>query len=228
MPTIAEILGTIDRYVTPTKRRLADLLMNPRDYSAQAFGQVGDNVATFGRNAVTAQEGQDLARMGSVMGQAPQYRNAQSAVLASLLNVAPIGATYYRRTNGKPDTGVGYMMFADSPEQIERYGKNQFVFDDASAKKVVDATDKRFLKDVIRALRNSPELESYGGRAAPLAREANPASIVDSAGLWDAPDLVNQIIDKVIKPQKIQAVRTSDGAIVFTPSLVKKQNHFPE
>lgn len=91
MPTIAEILGTIDRYVTPTKRRLADLLMNPRDYSAQAFGQVGDNVATFGRNAVTAQEGQDLARMGSVMGQAPQYRNAQSAVLASLLNVAPVG-----------------------------------------------------------------------------------------------------------------------------------------
>lgn len=89
--TLAEILAGIDSVVTPGKRRLADLMRNPVAYTQQAFGQVGDNVAQFGRNAVTAQEGQDLTRMGSVMGNAPQYRGALSSTLQGLLNVAPVG-----------------------------------------------------------------------------------------------------------------------------------------
>jgi hypothetical protein len=95
MPTLADILRGIDSVVTPGKRRLVDLMRNPLDYTAQAFGQVGDSIAQFGNNAVLAQQGQDLTRMGSVMGEAPQYRGALSSTINGLLGVAPIGATVY-------------------------------------------------------------------------------------------------------------------------------------
>jgi hypothetical protein len=93
MPTLADILRGIDSVVTPGKRRLADLMRNPLDYTAQAFGQVGDNIAQFGNNAVLAQQGQDLTRMGSVMGEAPQYRGALSSTINGIMGMAPIGMT---------------------------------------------------------------------------------------------------------------------------------------
>jgi len=101
MPRLSDLLSSIDSVVTPTKRRLRDLLTNPADYSAQAFGSVGDRVAQFGRDAVTAQEGQDLTRMGSVMGGAPQYTTALRDVTNGLMGAAPIGATVY---HGSPHT----------------------------------------------------------------------------------------------------------------------------
>jgi hypothetical protein len=93
MSTIAKILAGIDSAVTPAKRRIVDALMNPKDYAAQAFGQVGENVAQFGENALRAQDGSQLDAAGSVMGGLPQYKNARSAVVDALMNVAPIGAT---------------------------------------------------------------------------------------------------------------------------------------
>ena len=104
MPTLAEILGGIDSVVTPAKRRLSDLLRNPLAYSQQALGNVGDNMAQFSQNALRAQEGQDLTRMGSVMGDAPQYRNALSATINGLMGVAPVGATKYISEN--PSQGL--------------------------------------------------------------------------------------------------------------------------
>ena len=91
MPTLAEILGGIDSVVTPTKRRLSDLLRNPLAYSQQALGNVGDNMAQFSQNALKAQEGQDLTRMGSMMGDAPQYKNALSSTINGVLGIAPVG-----------------------------------------------------------------------------------------------------------------------------------------
>lgn len=92
MPNLlAGLLGTVDSYVTPAKRRLADLLQNPLASGQQALGLLADNAATFGNNALMAQEGQDLKRMGSVMGDAPMYRNALSNVTQGLMGMAPVG-----------------------------------------------------------------------------------------------------------------------------------------
>ena len=101
MPTLADLLAGIDSVVTPGKRRLADLLRNPLAYSQQALGNVGDNMAQFSQNALRAQEGQDLTRMGSVMGDAPQYRNALAATMNGLMGVAPIGVTKVRNLKGE-------------------------------------------------------------------------------------------------------------------------------
>jgi hypothetical protein len=138
MPTLAEILSGIDGVLLPAKRRLSDLLTNPRDYTAQAFGNVGDNIAQFNRNAVTAQEGQDLKRMGSVMGDAPQYQKALASVVNSMMGMNPIGATVHHGSphkfnkfdSSKIGTGEGAQSYghglylADSPEVAAQYAKN--------------------------------------------------------------------------------------------------------
>ena len=91
MPTLAEILSGIDSVVTPTKRRLADLLRNPRDYTSQSLGMLGDSARQFAANALQAREGAQLDAAGSVMGGLPQYRNALDSVTNTMLGAAPLG-----------------------------------------------------------------------------------------------------------------------------------------
>lgn len=100
---LSGLLGTVDSYVTPAKRRLADLLINPLAYTQQAFGQVGQNIANFSQNALLADDGLELKRMNSVMGDLPMYKNALSAVTQGLMGVAPVGATVYHSSPYKFD-----------------------------------------------------------------------------------------------------------------------------
>ena len=226
MPVLGDVFSAAD----VAKRKIIDALMHPKNALAQTAGNLNDAGQAGIRDLNLLADQNVLRAQGSVMADAQMYKQAEDAsrqrIINLLMNFAPVGNTYYRRTNGGPDNGAGYMMFSDNPDRITSYGKNQFVFDDVSGK-TIDATDKAFLKDVIKALRSDPALlGQYGGRAAPLAREANPRDIVESAGTWDAPALVEKIYQMAIQPKGIQAVRTRDGAIVFDPSLVRKQNHF--
>jgi hypothetical protein len=70
-------------------------------------------------------------------------------------------------------------------------------------------------------LRNSGLHEDYNTTAAALARLANPKNIVDSAGMWDDPQLVREVYENVIQPREITSVRTNDGLLVFDPVNVR-------
>jgi uncharacterized protein (DUF2147 family) len=91
MPTIAELLGGIDSVVTPAKRRLADLLRNPADYTRMVLGTAGDQAANMNRTVAMMDDGTKLDAMGSVMGGLPQYTQARNALVSSLMGVMPVG-----------------------------------------------------------------------------------------------------------------------------------------
>lgn len=143
---------------------------------------------------------------------------------------------YHRFTNSEADTGTGYMMFSENPERVSHYGKNHFTFDpaDIQQESVVYAGSQKFKTLLIDALNQHPDLLSeYQSTAEQLAEEANPSNIVDSAGIWDAPDIVDVIIQDVLEPNGWLAVETEDGAIVFDSGSVRvghdhQQSALPE
>ena len=117
-------------------------------------------------------------------------------------------------------------MFAADEDRVSHYGKNHYTLDlkRLHPKHVVDAASPAFQRAVKKALLEAPELlEQFGAGkeqsaqalAAQLAAETAPRDIVDSAGLWDAPELVSHVWDKVIEPNGWRAVKTPNGAISF-------------
>ena len=102
----------------------------------------------------------------------------------------------------------------DDPEDtlaaLSSYGKNKWTASDANT---VDVSEIQ--KDIVKVIRKAGAHSEYGSTAAQLAREANPDDIVNSAGLWDAPDLVRLINDEILEPRGITGVRTRDGLVTF-------------
>lgn len=194
------------------------LMREPENRTAGLLGESLGNVLPIVAAARGPQIAGGLLQMGENM-RAPMPMNAATHGQG--------GAVYFRRTSGpNPDNGTGHMMFAKDKESIGHYGKTLHTFNDAtpaSAAVTVDASDRKFMADVMRALRSDEDVIAEYGRGAikNLAREANPSSIVDSAGLWDNLDLTKKVWDRVLEPKGIYAVKTSDGAVVFDPSLVK-------
>lgn len=161
-----------------------------------------------------------------------KHSSPETAALAMdfggmLGSIAPIKGQFVRRTNSPtPQQGVDYMMFKEVPEgltpldvadTLSGYGKNGWLVENPTG---IDVADIQ--KDIVRALREAGAHREYQTTAANLAREANPANIVDSAGLWDAPDLVSIIYERILGPRGISAVRTKDGLLSFDPAMVAK------
>ncbi len=147
------------------------------------------------------------------------------------------GALYFRRTHGaSPESDAGYMMFARDKDAVSggTYGQTLHTFNDAaeaSKGQIVDAADRAFQSRVAAALRADPSVTATYGSSTPtlrqLASESNPANIVDSAGLWDNPELAQIVWDRVLAPAGKSVVRTADGAIVFDPALVRTRGTYP-
>lgn len=132
---------------------------------------------------------------------------------------------YHRFTKGDADTGIGYMMFADDITRVEGvYGENYYTFDpaDLPAASLVSASSDKLRKAVAAALRDRPDItDDYRTTAEELAEQLDPSDIVDGAGIWDAPDIVEIIYNEVLEPNGWDAVLTSNGAIVFDRDVVK-------
>lgn len=135
--------------------------------------------------------------------------------------------TYLRATpKDSPFNDVPWAMFAETDDvgktldDLRLYGKNYWTIDSVATGGVEDAGKLR--KEFVRALRDSEARRNMGVTAASIVRESNPSNIVNSAGMWDNPDVVQEIYEKVIGPRGIKAVKTSDGAIVFDPDIIKR------
>lgn len=172
-------------------------------------------------------------------GQASLSRITDLASLAmsGTLAGAPSGALgsgpIFRRTRGEsPDNGMGYMMFANDRDSVAGYGKNLWTAEPerAAPAATVNAADAQFRQALYRALRKmdpAAQTEAVGrdinkGLARALVNEANPQNIVNSAGFWGNPALVQYAWEHVLEPRGLRAVTTNDGAVIFDPSLVTK------
>jgi len=149
-------------------------------------------------------------------------------ILRDLLK-GPAQSVYHRYTQGGPDNGAGYMMYADDPAKVENgYGRNHWTVDDAKLPpgSVIDADSPEFQKLARRALVRDHETtkqywngqRSFRDLVRDLVGDAAPRDIVNSAGLWDAPDLVDSVYRHGLDPSMLSAVRTPDGLISFDPS----------
>lgn len=122
------------------------------------------------------------------------------------------------------NNGVPYAMFLqaekgarDSLDILSAYGPGKWITTDKNA---VDIKDIQ--KDILKEIKRQGINSEYGTTAASLAREANPQNIVDSAGLWDNPNIIFSIYDKVFGDKGISAVKTRNGLIKFDTNGVKK------
>lgn len=136
---------------------------------------------------------------------------------------------YHRFTKGDhPDTGVGYMMFAQGdPDRVRHYGDSHWVIDpdDMPQGAVVDASDADFQQqfaDMLRDNWDDVELRGYG-HVSPeeLAADLAPSNIVDTAGFFDS-DLVDLAWERFFEPRGILGVRTPDGFVSFDPQFVRR------
>jgi hypothetical protein len=106
---------------------------------------------------------------------------------------------------------VPYQMFSDDPYRVEGYGEYKLI---TNAKRSVDSEDLE--GDAEKALKNRRDLlDEYQATAEDLAKEISPEDIVDAAGVWDAPEVAQAIVEDVVEPKNIAKIRTPDGMVVF-------------
>jgi hypothetical protein len=156
----------------------------------------------------------------------PEAEQAYQTMMQAA-GVAPVGMTKYGRRSQSTDSpfnDVDYAIFAEAKnglrsllDELKTYGPGKWAATDASATPI-----NEIQKDIVREIRRSGIHTDYQTTAANLAREADPKSIVNSAGVWDSPDLASLIYEKVLAPQGIRSVKTSDGLIVFDKGIPKK------
>lgn len=130
---------------------------------------------------------------------------------------------YYRYSNNEnPMSDFGHAMFVSNAESTSFYGKICYTFDGAKSVKIDDLKSE-IVSAWVSAKRNLllPEYE-LSIKLKDLLNSFNPADIVNSAEAWDNGDLVQWIYEQVLEPNKIFAVTTQDGAIVFDKNLIKK------
>lgn len=158
--------------------------------------------------------------------QTPEAEQAYQTIM-SMAGMAPLGLTKYARRSQQsatPFNDVDYAMFAEAKnglrntlDELRNYGESMWAASDRQATPIKDIQ-----ADLVKAFRKSGANNEYGTTAAQLAREANPEKIVNSAGVWDNPDLVQRIYDLVVSPKGIRAISTNDGLIVFDRGIAKK------
>ncbi|MEE4302448.1 MAG: hypothetical protein V2J24_23615 [Pseudomonadales bacterium] len=132
-----------------------------------------------------------------------------------------MGFEYTRVTRGadsplQPGSEATWAMFERNPDieygvdRLSSYGEHGWL---SRADDAVDVEDIQ--ADIVRSLRRRGLQEEYQATAASLARDAAPTDIVNSAGLWDSPDLVQAVYEDVLEPRGISAVRTPNGLVRF-------------
>jgi hypothetical protein len=135
-----------------------------------------------------------------------------------------MGFDYVRRSQSQssPFNDTDYAMFVESGgdamgklDDIESYGPAMWMGRPDS-----DVTD--FQKDIVRSIRSRDLQEEYNVTASSLAREANPDDIVDSAGMWDDPELAGPVIDDLDR-MGIGGLATTDGLIAWRPENIRSK-----
>ncbi len=187
----------------------ASLLTSPVPLVPDALGLLGDM-----QQYVEQPESRGLLNYGlSALGLLP-------FIPAGVTKGVPAPEVFHRFTHGpKPESRGGHMLFASDFDKVANsYGGNYWVADSTEA---VDV--KKLLPDFEKALKNRPELlDAYQSSAKQLADSFDPEDIVNSAGAWDAEDLIEAVYLDVLEPKGISKVQTADGLVVFDPSLVTK------
>lgn len=134
----------------------------------------------------------------------------------------------YRFYNGEdPMSRAGYAMFSDDPDANgSAYGGDHpkaFSVDESTLTDISDITQK-----IIDARHSSDEktpwiLEDYEGVSdEEFAALFDPADIVDSAAAYDDEALTSWLWDNVLEPNDIKGIKTSDGAVAFSPDIIKR------
>lgn len=205
------------------KRHVRSLLADPLGTMEQTAGGLQDSHKE--QQNLLAQAFAEPGRPFKVTDPAAMQAAATN-MLAGPLGFAPAGMTYYRRTNaGTPFNNVPWAMFSESDGAVAHYGKNKWTFDDSQLPRaeVLDATTPAGQREIARALlRDRDLLRALGAHPKKLAQEANPRNIVDSAGLWDNPDIVQSLWNNLFERAGYRAAKTADGAVVFDESLIRQ------
>ena len=134
----------------------------------------------------------------------------------------------YRFYNGEdPMSRAGYAMFSDDPDANgSAYGGDHpkaFSVDESTLTDISDITQK-----IIDARHISDEktpwiLEDYEGVSdEEFAALFDPADIVDSAAAYDDEALTSWLWDNILEPNDIKGIKTSDGAVAFSPDIIKR------
>ncbi len=135
---------------------------------------------------------------------------------------------YMRRTNSLKVIGdYGYALFVRfhgdpkiEGDKLHGYGKHLWI---AAPYKAIDADHLiPLIQKVLEKEEHEDVLKMFHATAHKLATEANPRDIVDSAGLWDAPELVEIVWNEILDKHDYMSVITHDGMIIFDDHNVKR------
>lgn len=137
------------------------------------------------------------------------------------------GFSYRFYSSDDPMSRAGYAMFADEPDRVgSGYGgdeKRAFSVEESSLTDISDIKEK-----IIEARHNTDEntpweLEDYEDVSDDSFAELfDPEDIVDSAAAYDDESLVSWLWNNVLEPNDIAGVKTSDGAVAFSPDIIKR------
>lgn len=137
------------------------------------------------------------------------------------------GLSYRFYSSDDPMSRAGYAMFADEPDRAgSGYGgdkKRAFSVEESSLTDISNIKEK-----IIEARHNTDEntpweLEDYEDvDDDSFAELFDPEDIVDSAAAYDDESLVSWLWNNVLEPNDIAGVKTSDGAVAFSPDIIKR------
>lgn len=137
------------------------------------------------------------------------------------------GLSYRFYNDEDPMSRAGYAMFSDDPDANgSAYGGDHpkaFSVDESTLTDISDITQK-----IIDARHISDEktpwiLEDYENVSdEEFAALFDPADIVDSAAAYDDEALTSWLWDNVLEPNDIKGIKTSDGAVAFSPDIIKR------
>lgn len=137
------------------------------------------------------------------------------------------GLSYRFYSSDDPMSRAGYAMFADEPDRAgSGYGgdeKRAFSVEGSSLTDISDIKEK-----IIEARHNTDEntpweLEDYEDVSDDSFAELfDPEDIVDSAAAYDDESLVSWLWNNVLEPNDIAGIKTSDGAVAFSPDIIKR------
>lgn len=156
-----------------------------------------------------------------------QFKNMNVRVIPSS---ALRKSVYHRRNNrDTPYNDVGYMQFAENEESVASYGENHWILPKGNDAQRISAGSEAFksalrewLSDNLDYLEAKGFMTDSPNFIEDMVEEANPDDIVDSAGFWDAHEIMESVWDEVLEPNGWLIVETNDGAIVFEPELVER------
>lgn len=137
------------------------------------------------------------------------------------------GLSYRFYSSDDPMSRAGYAMFADEPDRVgSGYGgdeKRAFSVEESSLTDISDIKEK-IIEARHNTYENTPwELEDYEDVSDDSFAELfDPEDIVDSAAAYDDESLVSWLWNNVLEPNDIAGVKTSDGAVAFSPDIIKR------